>query len=113
VKKLLVLPAAALALSIGAAGCSSNAAPAQGSASASAANAEPSEPTVKQMTADDVDQRLAKNDATFHVYDANEKEVFDAGHVPGAKWVPFNAVTADMLPPNKDDTLVFYCANEH
>jgi 3-mercaptopyruvate sulfurtransferase SseA len=100
----------ALAL-VAASGCTPNkqaAASAEASSSASSA-----ESAIKEMTADDVDKRIAANDATFHVYDSNEKEVFDKNHVPGAKWVPFDKVTADMLPASKTDTLVFYCANAH
>jgi hypothetical protein len=47
------------------------------------------------------------------VYDNNPKEVFEAGHVPGATWVESSEVTAAVLPPDKGATLVFYCANEH
>ena len=102
---------AGLALLIAAAGCQPNKqAAASADASGSAASAESA---IKEMTADDVDKRIAANDATFHVYDSNEKEVFDKNHVPGAKWVPFDKVTADMLPASKTDTLVFYCANSH
>lgn len=49
----------------------------------------------------------------FFVYDNNAKEVFEAGHVPGATWVDSAEVTAAVLPPDKGATLVFYCANEH
>jgi hypothetical protein len=47
------------------------------------------------------------------VFDNNQHERFDKGHIPGAKWVAFNDVKASDLPANKDATLVFYCANEH
>ena len=68
---------------------------------------------LKELSADQVDQRIAANDGKFFVFDANDKGVFDGGHVPTAKWVPFEAVTADMLPADKKAELVFYCANEH
>jgi 3-mercaptopyruvate sulfurtransferase SseA len=71
------------------------------------------EPALAQMTPDEVQAKLANPDGKFYVFDANMKPVFDAGHVPGAKWVPADAVTADMLPADKDATLLFYCANEH
>jgi rhodanese-related sulfurtransferase len=45
------------------------------------------------------------------VYDANERESYLAGHIPGAKWVKYDAVTAAILPPSKDARLVFYCYN--
>jgi rhodanese-related sulfurtransferase len=71
------------------------------------------EASLAKMTPDEVQAKLASADGKFFVFDANMKSVFDAGHVPGAKWVPSDAVTADMLPADKDATLVFYCANEH
>jgi len=114
--KRAALTLAAVAALAASAGCSSKqqtaTADASGKPGASASNADP-EASLKEMTPDDVDARLAKNDATFHVYDANEEEVFKAGHVPTAKWMPFDKVTADQLPPSKSDLLVFYCANPH
>ena len=65
------------------------------------------------LSVDEVEQRIAANDGKTQVFDCNAKETFQNNHVPGAKWVPFNAVTADMLPSDKSTTLVFYCANEH
>jgi rhodanese-related sulfurtransferase len=47
------------------------------------------------------------------VFDNNQREVFDKGHIPTAKWVAFDKVQASDLPADKDTTLVFYCANEH
>ena len=66
-----------------------------------------------ELTPDEVEARIAKNDGAFHVIDNNPKEVFDAGHVPGAKWIESGAVTAEALPGKKEDAYVFYCANEH
>jgi rhodanese-related sulfurtransferase len=83
------------------------------SADATSSSDSKADTALKEMSPDDVEKRIAANDATFHVYDSNEKEVFDKNHVPGAKWVPFDEVTADMLPASKTDTLVFYCANAH
>ena len=65
------------------------------------------------MSIDEVEQRLAKNDGTFFVYDCNQKGVFDSGHVPGAKFLDYANLKDGDLVPNKDATLVFYCANEH
>jgi ABC-type enterochelin transport system substrate-binding protein len=67
---------------------------------------------LKKMTPDEVEQRIAKNDGKFFVFDNNPKEMFDEGHLPGAKWVEFDKVKADVLPADKKATLVFYCANE-
>lgn len=88
-------------------GCSAEASKEKPSASAEA------EHKLAELTPDEVDARIAKNDGTFHVIDNNPKEVFDKGHVPGAKWIESGAVTADVLPGKKEDAYVFYCANEH
>jgi hypothetical protein len=87
--------------------CSKN----DASKASSASSSEPAH-ELKKMTPDEVEQRLAKNDGTFFVFDNNEKDMFDEGHVPKAKWVDFNKVTADVLPADKKATLLFYCANE-
>lgn len=110
------LTALAFGLCLAAAACKPNEGATKESASsnpnvASSTDAKPA--PLGEMTVDDVDKRIAANDAKFAVFDANDKETFAAGHVPGAKWVPSNAVTADMLPADKATTLVFYCANEH
>ena len=47
------------------------------------------------------------------VFDNNERERFVAGHIPGAKWVKFDAVTASDLPTDRETTLVFYCTNQY
>lgn len=44
------------------------------------------------------------------MFDVNPKEVFDAGHVPTAKWI--EQVEASLLPAVKTASLVFCCANE-
>lgn len=46
------------------------------------------------------------------VFDANDKELFDSGHLPGAKWVPWDGLSAALLPTDKAAKLVFYCSNE-
>ena len=47
----------------------------------------------------------------LYIFDANERESYLAGHIPGARWVKFNAVTAAVLPKSKDAKLLFYCYN--
>lgn len=49
----------------------------------------------------------------LHVFDNNAKSVYEKGHLPGAKWVDHENVTASDLPADKEATLVFYCANDH
>jgi hypothetical protein len=75
--------------------------------------AEKTEVALATLTPDEVDKRIAAKTNDFFVYDVNPREVYDAGHVPTATWLPFDGVTAAALPANKADTLVFYCANEH
>jgi rhodanese-related sulfurtransferase len=48
---------------------------------------------------------------SVYIYDANDRESYLKGHIPGAKWVQYNAVTAAELPPAKDARLIFYCYN--
>jgi len=69
-----------------------------------------------RLTVDEVEAKLAlakEGKLAFYAIDNNAKSVFDKGHVPGAKWVDHEHVTAADLPADKDATLVFYCANEH
>lgn len=69
------------------------------------------EDNVPEMTVDEVEAAIAKP-GSIHVFDVNPRDVYDEGHVPGAKWTPKN-VKADILPEDKAAKLVFYCANEH
>ncbi|HEY2533257.1 MAG TPA: rhodanese-like domain-containing protein [Xanthobacteraceae bacterium] len=46
-----------------------------------------------------------------YIYDANERDSYLRGHVPGARWLQTNAVTAQDLPRAKDAKLIFYCYN--
>lgn len=64
-----------------------------------------------RMTVDEVSARLGQTD--FFVFDANSKETYDKGHLPGARWVPFATYEESVLPKDKQVTLLFYCGNEH
>jgi rhodanese-related sulfurtransferase len=46
-----------------------------------------------------------------YIYDANDRESYLKGHIPGARWVQYNAVTAEELPLAKNAKLIFYCYN--
>jgi rhodanese-related sulfurtransferase len=46
-----------------------------------------------------------------YIYDASDRESYLKGHIPGARWVQYNALTAAELPPTKDAKLIFYCYN--
>jgi rhodanese-related sulfurtransferase len=52
-----------------------------------------------------------KEPVPVYIYDANDRESYLKGHIPGARWVHYNAVTAAELPPAKDAKLIFYCYN--
>jgi hypothetical protein len=74
------------------------------------ASAEPKAADLKPLTVDQVAAKL--HTPKFFVFDANDKDMWAAGHVPGAKWVDDEHVTAADLPADKTATLVFYCHNE-
>ena len=63
------------------------------------------------LTVQQVSTRL--KDKAFFVFDNNNYERFQKGHIPGAKWLNPYAVKAGDLPTDKSATLVFYCASEH
>ena len=63
------------------------------------------------LTIDQVAELIAKKDAD--IIDNNEKQVYAKSHLPGAKWVAFNAVKESDLPKDKSRKLVFYCASSH
>jgi 3-mercaptopyruvate sulfurtransferase SseA len=67
---------------------------------------------LKSLTIDQVDQRIQAHDGKTFVYDDNNKDRYAQGHLPGAKWLDEDAVTANDLPADKGATLIFYCANE-
>jgi hypothetical protein len=63
-----------------------------------------------RLTVDEVAGKLGK--PGVFIYDDNSAESFAGGHLPGAKWLSDDAVTADKLPKDKTATLIFYCHNE-
>jgi 3-mercaptopyruvate sulfurtransferase SseA len=67
---------------------------------------------LKALTVDQVAARLAARDGKTFIYDNNSKESWVAGHVPGAKWLDDENVTAATLPADMAATLIFYCHNE-
>ncbi len=70
------------------------------------------EAALKQLTVDQVAQRLATKDGATYIFDNNTKASYAEGHVPGAKWLDESNVTAADLPADKAATLIFYCHNE-
>ncbi len=75
-------------------------------AAATTVNAHPA----SVLSLSEVSALLDRKEAVF-IYDANERESYLAGHIPGARWVRYSAVTAAQLPPAKDAKLIFYCYN--
>ncbi|HET9992335.1 MAG TPA: hypothetical protein VFQ65_27575 [Kofleriaceae bacterium] len=75
-------------------------------------HSEPTTANLKSMTVDEVAAKIAANDGKTFIYDANVRESWVAGHVPGAKWIDDEHVTADQLPAAKDALMIFYCHNE-
>jgi hypothetical protein len=78
--------------------------------------AEPGKEPFGKLTLDELDARMGDAKAgqlKLAIFDNNQHERFDKSHIPGAKWVKFDAIKAGDLPADKETTLVFYCANEH
>lgn len=70
---------------------------------------------LRSLTVDEVAQRIAEQKAgkqPIYLFDNNDQDTFNAGHLPGAKWVAFDKVSQADLPADKAATLVFYCASE-
>jgi hypothetical protein len=60
------------------------------------------------VSVDQVEQMIGRPDV--FVVDANPEDVFKKNHVPGAHWWR-TAPLAQLLPAQKDQSLVFYCAS--
>ncbi|MCB0792240.1 MAG: rhodanese-like domain-containing protein [Flavobacteriales bacterium] len=43
------------------------------------------------------------------VFDCNEPYMHEEAHVPGAVLIPYDAVTPDRMPADRDAAIVFYC----
>lgn len=70
------------------------------------------EAPLAQTSVDEVAAAIDAQNNSIAVFDANHRETFDAGHVPGAKWVHYDDYAASELPADHAQHLVFYCANE-
>ena len=65
----------------------------------------------KSITLGELAERIKRQEPTLHIFDANPHEMYEQRHVPGARWVPYHGVTAEVLPKDRSALLVFYCAN--
>jgi hypothetical protein len=63
------------------------------------------------MTVDELSSMIERGDRVA-VYDANGRARYEQGHVPGARWVGHDPLSAAVLPQDRAQRLVFYCANE-
>ncbi len=98
-RRSMMLSLASLAM-IAWLGCAKDSSPANPAAS------------LRPLTVDQVAERIAAKDGKTFVLDANMKESWVSGHVPGARWVDDENVTAADLPADKTATLIFYCHDE-
>jgi rhodanese-related sulfurtransferase len=64
------------------------------------------------LSIDELSAMLTRHEVVA-IYDTNSQERYAQGHVPTARWVAHDGVTAEVLPQDRDTRLVFYCANEH
>jgi hypothetical protein len=69
-------------------------------------------PELHALTVDEVAARIAANDGKTFVYDNNPRDRYAISHVPGARWLDYESVSAAGMPADKTATLIFYCANE-
>jgi rhodanese-related sulfurtransferase len=60
------------------------------------------------LSVDEVDKLVGKPNVV--IVDANPDDVYKKNHVPGAIWWR-SAPLAQLLPSDKGQTLVFYCAS--
>lgn len=102
----------ALALALGCAS-SSTASTAQTTAPATAQTASAAGAQDEALPEVSVDQLagMLERRENVAVYDANRRERYEQGHVPGARWVAHDGVNAEVLPTDRSTHLVFYCAN--
>ena len=75
---------------------------------------EPADPAVAEriaiVTPQEVDA-LRKANAQAVVIDVNPKEIYDEGHVPGARWMRFDQADRSVLPTDRATPIVLYCFN--
>jgi 3-mercaptopyruvate sulfurtransferase SseA len=72
----------------------------------------PASSELRALTVDEVAARIATNDGKTFLFDNNPKDRYAKSHLPGAKWLDYDKVSASDLPADRSATLVFYCASE-
>lgn len=69
-------------------------------------------PTVTTIDAATARTMMLEPGARYTVLDVREQDEFDAGHIEGAKLLPYGSITADSAAavlPAKDETVLVYC----
>lgn len=84
---------------------------ASASASTAASGATQAAAEFGRVTVDELSASLDRHEQVA-IYDNNRRERYEQGHIPGARWVSYDAVSTDVLPADRNARLVFYCANE-
>jgi rhodanese-related sulfurtransferase len=54
--------------------------------------------------------QLQAKEGRPYLFDANPRNIYDKNHLPTAQWVPDEGVSATLLPKDKAQALIFYCA---
>ena len=67
---------------------------------------------LKSLTVEEVSARVAAKDGRTFVFDTNGPATYAEGHLPTARLIPFDGVTADALPGDRGAALIFYCSHE-
>jgi rhodanese-related sulfurtransferase len=96
----------ALALGAGCAHQATTAAAAPGTTATTAST----EAELRAVTVDELAGYIERNEVA--VIDNNGQESYARGHIPGARWVGHDQVTAAVLPADRAARVVFYCHNE-
>lgn len=81
-------------------------------ADASAASTAPPTDTAIVLTSPHEVAALRERGRDHVVIDVNPRELYDDGHVPGARWMRFDAIDRAMLPADRAVPVVLYCYNE-
>lgn len=70
-----------------------------------------SEQALAEMTVDALSAMIDGHQSVA-IFDANGRPRYEEGHIPGARHVGHDTITAEMLPQDRSTPLVFYCYNE-
>lgn len=64
---------------------------------------------IPQISAEELQDRLEKDDGSITLIDVRAKERFDRGHVPGATNIPLDSIKDNIPDLPKNDLIVTYC----